>query len=41
MDLDATLAKHGNRLSEVESFVEHIKGLMSGEIGRASCRERV
>ena len=33
MDLDATLAKHGNRLGEIESFVEHIKGLMSGADG--------
>src|SRR5258708_14566020 len=31
MDLDATLAKHGNRLGEIERFVERVKALIDGE----------
>lgn len=30
MDLDASLKKHGSRLDEIEQFVGHIKGMMSG-----------
>jgi hypothetical protein len=33
MDLDATLKKHDTRLGDIESFIEHIKGLMSGADG--------